>query len=416
MRKFSLSYIFPLYVAIILLDLNEFVTRFLGSEGVLTVLIFVTSIFLIVSTKPYVGVTDALNNLFLLAFLGFIFLGAFATILESNLEVLEVNLRYYIPSLLIYFSIYRTVMGIRIETEFYRIISIAAILIGINAILILISILLNIDFHGATGVDQVERAVGLYSNANRAGYVSAIGQSLALLLLFSRKVKRRNFYFGLYILCLIATFTTFSKGSILLSMLLLVRILYLGLSGRGLGRNRGLFKRYLRVFSFLMFFLVAGGALGVVNFQSRLSSLQTERIEQLQLLLQGQINQETTTQRSELAKLAFDKMQNTFFLGAGLGKFRRMDIGVGSHNIYLLILGEAGVLALILYLAFLLFWAKKSFTYRRFDSIRFASGNILLIFFFSGFASHTLLANKPYILTLALIFASLELNNRGRLA
>ncbi|MCR9155253.1 MAG: hypothetical protein NXI09_14180 [Bacteroidetes bacterium] len=402
-----------MYIAIILLDLNEFVTRSLGSESVLTTLIFIISLFLIFSARPLTGTDGRLNRAFLVAFFGFLFLGGIASIIEGDSSGLFKDVRYYLPSVLIYFSTYRSVMSIRSEGELYRIISIAAILIGFNAILILVSIGFNIDFHGSTGLDQVERAVGLYSNANRAGYVSTIGQSLALLLLFSGAVKRPNFYFWLYVLCLLAALSTFSKGTILLSMLLILRLLYLGLVNRDL--NIYGVRRYIRRFAVMFGLILLGLAFGLLNLQSRLSDLQSQRISQVQLLLQGQIDRETTTHRSELAVIALEEMRETFFLGAGLGKFKKMDIGNGTHNVYLLILGEAGVIALILYLLFYVKWAKNSFAGRQFSSLRFASGNIMILFFFSGFVAHTLLANKPYILSLALILAALRIDRTIRM-
>jgi O-antigen ligase len=415
MRVQGLRYVFPVYIAVILLDINEFITRFLGSEGVLTALIFAMSIFLIMIAKPVTGLDNRLNRSFLIAFFGFISLGALASILEGNLEDIMGNVRYYVPSVLIYFSTYRTLMGIRNESELYRIFSISAVLIGVNAVLILLSILFNIDFHAATGTSQVERAVGLYSNANKAGYVSIIGQSLALLLFFSNKVKRPIFYFGLYIVCLLAAISTFSKGTILISMLLVARMMYLNLVLRRKGQNRSIFKRYVRIFSFLLFFLAVGFEVGFVNIQSKFTGLQSRRISEVQLLLQGQIDKETTTHRSELARLALNEMQGTFYLGAGLGEFKKMEIGKGTHNVYLLILGEAGVLALILYLLFFVAWFRRSFGFLAFDAVRFTSGNILILFFFSGFAAHTLLANKPFIFTLALVIAALKWRQKKKL-
>lgn len=414
MRSFSLKYIFPIYISIVLLDLNEFVTRYLGSDGALTIFILGLSTFLLVTAKPLDGGGGGLNRAFLFAFLGFLILGVFAGALEGNLYNILKDVRYYLPSLLIYFAVFRMSLSIRAESELFRTIAVATFFIGINAVFIILSITLNIDFHGSTGAGQIERAVGLYSNANRAGYVSTIGQSFALLLLFSGNAHFKNFYFGLYLLCLFAAVSTFSKGAILLSMLLMGRMIYLGLNTSVDPRRKAL-KKYVQRFTILIMILLIASIFGALNIQSQLTGLQNERLNQVQMLIQGQINEETTTHRSELAAFALQEMEDTFFLGAGLGKFKKMAIGNGTHNIYLLILGEAGVIALVLYIVFLARWAKKSFASADFSAIKFASGNIMILFFFSGFAAHTLLANKPYILSLAIIIASLrirELTNR----
>ena len=83
-----------------------------------------------------------------------------------------------------------------------------------------------------------------------------------------------------------------------------------------------------------------------------------------------------------------------------------MENGYGTHNIYLLVLGEAGLFGLILYLYYLFVWAKKSIGGDRFDDIRFALSNLLILFIFMGFTSHTLFANKPLIVIIAVLFTS----------
>jgi len=408
MRSFSLKYIFPVYIGIVLLDLNEFVTRYIGSQGALTLLILGLSFFLLLSAKPLKAGSESLSRAFLVALFGYLGFGVLAGILEGDFWTLGKEVRYYLPTIIIYFAVHRTILSIRVEKDLFRTITIATIFIAINAVFILLSIVFGIDFHGASDSNHIERAVGLYSNANRAGYVSTIGQSLALLLLFSTNTRSKNLYFGLYLLCLFAAVSTFSKGSIILSLLLAGRMIYLGLTS-SIDSSRGALRKYVRRFSFLISILFLGSVFGVFNLQSKLSNLQSKRINQVQLLMLGQINDQTTTHRSELASYAFNEMQSTFFLGAGLGKFHKMDIGNGTHNIYLLILGESGLLALFLYLLFLSKWSMKSFSKSSFNSIKFASGNIVILLVFSGFAAHTLLSNKPFILTIALIIGALRI-------
>jgi O-antigen ligase len=413
MRIIALKYVLPFYIFLVLLDLNEFLTRLVGTDGFLTLLIFIVSIFLIMVSKPLTNRFGALSDSFLIAILGFVFLASFASIVEGNSGDIYKGIRYYSPSVLIYLATIRSVLSVREYKELYRVISFAAIAIGINGIFILLSIFFNIDFHGSSGVDKVERAVGLYSNANRAGYVSVIGQSLALMLLFSGKVRKQNFYFALYLLCLVAAISTFSKGTIILSLLIGVRMIYIGLSAKN-GESNGLLKKYVQRFILVIVLLAIVSGFGFLNIGSKLTGLQSKRLNQVQLLIQGQVDAETTTHRSDLALIALEEMKDTFILGAGLGKFKRMEIGLGTHNIYLLILGESGILGLLLYLSFMGRWAFKSLLVRRFSAIKFASGNILIILLASGFAAHGLLANKQYIVAISLMIGVLRIQELTR--
>lgn len=407
MKSFIVKYAFPLYSAIVLLDLNEFLTKYLGLEGAITYLLFVLSILLIFSSKPIKGKRSALNDSFLRAFIGFLVLGSFAAWVEGNLDGISKNIRYYLPSLLIYFAVYRVICSTRGYNELQRTIDFALFFISVNAVLIIVSILFNMDFHGSSEAEKVERAVGLYSNANRAGYVSTLGQSLALCSLLSKGLERRYYYMVLYLICFFAALSSFSKGAIILSFIIMIRTLILGLINNNIAKKHS-FGLYIRVTAYIfvtVFFIMA---FSFVDFSSIFTAEQSQRIDQVKMLLMGQINEETTTHRSELALYALEEMSETFFLGAGLGKFKLMEVGNGSHNVYLLILGEAGVMSLLLYVIFLWKWGKQSYLRRLKDSIQFTSGNILLTILFSGFAAHTVLANKSYMFCLALILGAMK--------
>ena len=146
-----------------------------------------------------------------------------------------------------------------------------------------------------------------------------------------------------------------------------------------------------------------------------LSIEQATRINQVGQMLSGTFNNETTTDRLTLVHFALSEIKDNFFLGAGLGEFKKMSIGLGTHNTYLLILGESGVIAIILYLRFLLFWLHNSLRMIK-DSnpLEVASLGMAIIFAFVGFASHTLLVNKSFVVVLGIIFAAVRINRHAR--
>ena len=401
MRRKILKYLFPGYLGIIFLDLNEYITRFIGTEGALSSLILVVSLVLI-AIGPLGGNVGRLNKSFLILFLGFIFLGALASALEGMYNSIFSTIRYYSSSLLIFLATIQVIRCTRKKSGITRIIKILAFLLGINSLIIIGSITFDLDFHAGSNTVEIERAVGLYSNANKAGYVSVIGQILALLFFLSERTKNVAFYFSLYLVCLFAAVVTFSKGAILVSLLLLVRIMLgrakVSRQGKGLV-SKNFSRGFVVVFSSVTAALVFS-----LFYKSDFSVLQNDRLENLTLILKGEVSDTTTTNRASLVFFALEEMRDSWLFGAGLGEFHRMENGYGTHNMYLLVLGEAGSFGLILYLCYLFVWAKKSIGGEGFDDIRFALGNLLILFIFMGFTTHTLFANKPLIVTIAVLF------------
>ena len=65
-------------------------------------------------------------------------------------------------------------------------------MISINSILIIGSVIFAIDYH-ILGTATVERAVGLYSNPNRAGYTSCIAQAFAFYLIIDKNQLTQDY-------------------------------------------------------------------------------------------------------------------------------------------------------------------------------------------------------------------------------
>lgn len=409
MKSFILKRIFPVYLTLVLLDLNEFVSGFLGLRGVLSVLILLLSIFLIVTARPNIRPAKSVHGVFIFFFLGYLTLGSLASFLEGNVTKIWPSIRYYMPSLLIYYATYRTVLSIRNNAELFKVFRITAMLISINAVLILVSIFFGVDFQSSTDGARVDRAVGLYSNANRAGYVSVIGQLLTIVVIVSGQFSRKWLFLFMYLICLGASVSTFSKGSIILSLVTFSVLFFLARMS-----SRSLFSSNLAVYTRrIALILIIIVPFSFSYLYSNLTVVQVARIQQVGQLLSGEINDQTTTRRSGLATYALNQIEETFYLGAGLGEFKRMTVGKGTHNVYLLILGESGVIALVLYLYFILFWFSRSFRGKKtLNPIAIASLGLAMIITFAGFASHTVLANKSFIIVLGILFAATRIKRQ----
>ncbi|MCB0733458.1 MAG: O-antigen ligase family protein [Bacteroidetes bacterium] len=310
------------------------------------------------------------------------------------------EIRYYAPSFLIFLVAYRVATSSSSWKQFNRNVVLISALIALNGLLILISITLDIDFHGdETG--EIDRAVGLYSNANRAGYVSCLGQASSLYMVMTRVRNRRYIFMGFYVICMVAALSTFSKGAATVTLFILSVFLFNSFSSPEMMRQK-VVKRSIN-FLLLGLVLIAGYALLNINqIIAGFTAEQAQRSEELIQFYHGEINQATTTNRSELWQYALEQISDSPILGFGLGEFHVMDIGVGVHNIYLLLWGEAGILALLAYVIFLITWFKGSFKVRE-PSVRFYLRNVLLVVFLSGFAAHTLLVNKSYMIVLGVL-------------
>jgi len=134
----------------------------------------------------------------------------------------------------------------------------------------------------------------------------------------------------------------------------------------------GLFILTRRSFATLVF-----SALGIVaafsvlwfvfdNDLLNLSIEQRERLSDVLNLAGGEFNTRSTTGRNVLIELGFDKISGNFPWGAGLGEFHAMEGGLrknaggielsewlGIHNTYLMILGEGGLVPLVMLVTFL---------------------------------------------------------------
>ncbi|MCO5965390.1 O-antigen ligase family protein [Sinorhizobium meliloti] len=202
-----------------------------------------------------------------------------------------------------------------------------------------VSVLFSHELHSLYTIplSSMDRNAGLFGNANEAGITSAI--TLALVLSFPERRVFVNIAHAL--ITLAAVGLSFSKSSMLVTVIILL-------------------VHALRMRS-LAHILLPAAALTVIGAFlvhpvafSSLSISQQARLDQLPALLSGEITDETTTGRTSLWSLALDRIESNFPWGSGLGQFHHMvggtlheDVWMGAHNSYLMVWGEAGLLAFV---------------------------------------------------------------------
>lgn len=205
------------------------------------------------------------------------------------------------------------------------------------------------------------RSAGLFANPNDAAYIGLFAAALTLLYPFQNRL------FQVVILGLVSagTMVTFSRGAIIILLLMLLLSLW-----DATRRVRLLVGPVMAIGLGLLVF----NTHGIVDWISTqtlfdLGAQQQARLTSIALVLDGQIDTETSGARNELFSLAFNKAMSVFPLGTGLNTFKSIEGGIsvipgewlGAHNSFLLVWGEAGVLMLLVMLALWAVVLLKSF-------------------------------------------------------
>ena len=170
--------------------------------------------------------------------------------------------------------------------------------------------------------------------------------AIAVGLILACPSRRTAVNFAHIIIAFGALVLTFSKASIIVSLLMCI---IHGLRYRRIPLILGPIVIVLGIFLF---------ADAVVHSELfELSPNQEQRIVDLERLMRGDLDSETTTGRTIIWELGIQRMEEVFPGGAGICKFHELvggimegDVWLGVHNTYLMVLGEAGVLAFLFFL------------------------------------------------------------------
>jgi O-antigen ligase len=206
-------------------------------------------------------------------------------------------------------------------------------------------ILYQLYVNVAAGAEQ--RMGGFFGNPNEAAYAALIAMALVL------NVPYRNSVLQGAALTLAsgAVVLTFSKAGMLL--LIIVVGLHLFLRANGAGKLALMLMAILLVLAIQNANSILRYVLDLQLFE--LSSYQQSRILAVGEILGGRIDEETTTRRSVLWALTIERSWEKLPVGSGLGSYHNIVGGIlengvwqGSHNVFLMILGESGALPVLL--------------------------------------------------------------------
>lgn len=257
------------------------------------------------------------------------------------------------------------------------------------------------------------RSAGLFASPNLAGIHANF--TLAFVLFFTLTSKRFYLLFlSLIPLTYYAGILTFSKATIIAGglMIVLFFIYNLGIILKMPSARRRRFSTTLVV----VIMVIIAFLPKIQEYSSQLQYAQLKRIEQIGSLLQGNFDSESTTARSVLWGEAIELISAQPFLGYGLSCFHNLPENLlGSHNTYLMIWGEGGILPFIAMLIFIGSVTYRSFFWIRDPAFRFLALSLILVIVVQMYgAAHNGFSNSEVVTMTAIVFALVE-SQRGRI-
>lgn len=196
------------------------------------------------------------------------------------------------------------------------------------------------------------RYSGFFGNPNELGLQGALTIAVGTLVTIR---TGKIVWFSLAVICAgIGAFYSFSKTAILLSMVVSVAMAFL-IQKRGINLKNA----FAIIVSAGLVLTLIGFVRGVASRSESRIDLTSEQIRRLEhvnaVLFEGRIDDETTSKRTVAFQEAVDIWKKSPVVGNGLTTLDRMPyIGGGPHNVFLMVLGEGGLICLILLLAAML--------------------------------------------------------------
>ncbi len=221
------------------------------------------------------------------------------------------------------------------------------VLLTVDCIAIIATPFLS-EFYVISGLSPY-RFLGNFKNPNVAGLIGCLTAVLALSFLQVR--RHRWFAYLALTLAVGATVGTFSRAAFLILIFVLMVFFLFNHRGRA-SVVKWLSVAILTGVIFLM----------IVDLDLFVLEQRWQRLWEIATLLPGyEVTDSSISERQELLVLAPDETAKSPLFGNGLGTIHSLDrapsssqgIPQGAHNQYLILIGEAGIIPLVLFLLFL---------------------------------------------------------------
>jgi O-antigen ligase len=321
------------------LNLNGLILMFIKESALLSPLVLVFVLVLWLRYTRPVAVSELLV-LFMTFMVSFLASATVISLINGSFETTYLTI--YSATLLLISGVYFWLFGCT-DAEFEKVLRLFKGILLVACALVPMSPYITpyLDFKGPEG-----RSTGLFGSPNDAG-VAAL---YCLVLIAAYPAKSRLVTAIHTTIALVALALTFSKAGILCLGLLIMFILV---------ERRSVKLIVLAIVAFA----IAGFALQYL-FDHDLFSLnreQRERIADVLALAGGEVSMRATTGRTILWETGMWRIQDQLPYGSGLGSFHSLEGGsrgdinlwLGVHNTFLMIIGEAGLVPFAIFMTFL---------------------------------------------------------------
>lgn len=188
-----------------------------------------------------------------------------------------------------------------------------------------------------------ERGLGVFSNPNTAATLANIGLVFAIDLFFRLK-KKWWLFLPILIMAVVACILPLSRtGFVGLAAVIVLGVLYFLLRPRVFGSFRPIQSLVFIVVPAVAIVYVSTNYNRILN--EELSYYQRSRIQSLEkVILRGELNTETTSERTDLWEYAAAVIPKRIISGYGIGYFDDIPGWIGVHNTFLVTIGNSGFL------------------------------------------------------------------------
>ena len=317
-------------------------------------------------------------------------------------------LRGYISSIVIYWALYQYIANEYFERGQKRIIE----LLHKSSYLLLLPLFFTV-FGGQLGLTDSmsfvenygDRQIGIFTNPNTTGLHANYVLCFSFFSIISNR-KGKLFWLILVAASCYAAFLSLSKAAILMTLL---NIAFFTIFNLVYFHKLKFSGKFISIFNIAL--ITYSSFFIYTNFEKLtkgLSYASMKRIEDTISLSKGELNDRTTSDRSGIAKLVFPKILAHPLIGNGFGSFHRIrEHGLGVHNTALLIIGESGILPLLIFIVFLFLYFLNSIKQKEI-AFKYLFISLMLTFLMISFlTSHNALDERISNVIIGIIIPSM---------
>lgn len=391
-----------------------------GIDAPFSVLILILSLGIIYLAVFKFSISPKFKPFLLLVyfFIAYLYFGQVSLLIDSSALDEEISLvehyRKYISTIIIiaaYFLGYTAVKKSQPNLNILK--NVAPYLVFTAAFVILSEVFgLSSSYEFVKDDFEGERNIGFFGNPNEAGAFACYTLSILISLLFISRNKLLLLF--LVLGTIYVAISTFSKAAFFTIVILIILFLFYSFSNFFKIGLKTKFITFIFIISISFVVLLILHNLSVITKQ--LSLGQMYRVMAVIELLEGNINERSASERDVVWKHALEIIPDRIIFGHGLGTFHKLNSGpkrFGVHNTFLMIVGESGILVLLLFI-FAIYNIFKFVKYLPYHE-RYAVTSFLIIFLLNELmTNHHALGLRYSNAIIGLVLALIFINGKSK--